>query len=105
MKTKRLHICYPVEHAAKLMGVPADTLKRSAWARPMNGGYYVSEVCVNYWIHSKSTPFCREKLMLPKRQFMEYITPLLADMPENDLNIMLDAFSILLKELKNETEH
>lgn len=104
MKTKRLHICYPVERAAELMDVPTETLKKSVWSRLINGRHYVSALTIHYWNYNKSTP-CREKLMLPKRQFMEYITPLLADMPENDLNIMLDAFSILLKELKNETEH
>ncbi|MBR4214022.1 MAG: hypothetical protein IKR94_01725 [Bacteroidales bacterium] len=87
------------------MDVPTETLKRSAWSRPINGRHYVSALTIHYWNYNVRTPFVAEKLLLPKRQFMEYMTPLLADMPETDMNVMLDAFNVILKDLKNETEH
>ncbi|MBP5430110.1 MAG: hypothetical protein J6Y25_04450 [Elusimicrobiaceae bacterium] len=96
---------YEVTAAAKLMNVDTETLKKSAFARYKNGEYYVHTLLVDLWNNGTFTPLSREKLMLPKRRFMEYMTPFLADMSEPELNIMLDAFNILLDELKKESTH
>ena len=77
---------YEVTAAAKLMNVDTETLKNSAFA--VNGR--VAAISVEFWNNSNLTPFCKEKLLLPKRRFMEYFAPFLVDMTESDQNTMLD---------------
>lgn len=89
-------VVYEVTAAAKLMNVDTETLKNSAFA--VNG--YVAAISVEFWNNGNLTPFCKEKLLLPKRRFMEYFSPFLVDMPESAQNTMLDAFKIMLDELK-----
>lgn len=96
---------YTIAAASKLMNVESETLRQSAFARYKNGEYYVHTLLVDLWNNGTFTPLSREKLMLPKRRFMEYFAPFLVDMPESDQNTMLDAFKIMLDELKKESNH
>lgn len=93
---------YTIAAASKLMNVEPETLRQSAFARYKNGEYYVHTLLVDLWNNGTFTPSNREKLMLPKRRFMEYMAPLMVNMQETEQNVLLDAFKILLDELKNE---